>query len=133
MQAFIITLILVNAAVLGLETWPEAMATAGGVILALDRAILAAFVLESFPYAWAFFIPFILVATFTMLNLFIAIIVNAMQSYNEQEQQSTVTALEQTRDHIETDMHAELLALRGEIRELKTLLLARGGTGGPGA
>ena len=34
--------------------------------------------MEAFPYAWAFFVPFILVATFTMLNLFIAIIVNAM-------------------------------------------------------
>jgi len=35
-------------------------------------------VMEHFPYAWAFFIPFILIAAFTMLNLFIAIIVNAM-------------------------------------------------------
>lgn len=34
-------------------------------------------VMENFPYAWAFFVSFILVATFTMLNLFIAIIVNA--------------------------------------------------------
>ncbi|MBF0220379.1 MAG: ion transporter, partial [Gammaproteobacteria bacterium] len=38
-------------------------------------------VMETFPYAWVFFIPFILVATFTMLNLFVAIIVSAMQSY----------------------------------------------------
>jgi len=42
-------------------------------------------VMEAFPYAWAFFIPFILIATFTMLNLFIAIIVNAMQSFNDAE------------------------------------------------
>ena len=33
-------------------------------------------VMETHPYAWLFFIPFILIATFTMLNLFIAIIVN---------------------------------------------------------
>lgn len=81
-------------------------------------------VMESFPYAWAFFIPFILVATFTMLNLFIAIIVNAMQSYTEQEQQETAKAIEQTRNHIEADFHAEVRALRDEIRELKTLLAA---------
>nr|MBP7606418.1 ion transporter [Giesbergeria sp.] len=31
-----------------------------------------------FPFAWTFFIPFILVATFTMLNLFIGVIVSAM-------------------------------------------------------
>ena len=42
-------------------------------------------VMATFPYAWAFFIPFILVATFTMLNLFIAIIVNAMDRVSEQE------------------------------------------------
>jgi voltage-gated sodium channel len=85
-------------------------------------------VMESFPYAWAFFIPFILVATFTMLKLFIAIIVNAMQRYNEQERQDTVATLEQPRDHIEADVHAEVLALREEIRELETLLLVRGET-----
>ena len=37
-------------------------------------------VMERFPYAWLFFLPFILIATFTMLNLFIAVIVNAMQA-----------------------------------------------------
>jgi len=79
-------------------------------------------VMEQFPYAWAFFIPFILVATFTMLNLFIAIIVNAMQSYSESEQQETVQALQATRVHIESDMHAEMQRLRSEIGELKIML-----------
>lgn len=79
-------------------------------------------VMEQFPYAWAFFISFILIATFTMLNLFIAIIVNAMQSFSENEQKDTVTAVEQAREHIEADLHAEVRALRGEIAELKALL-----------
>ena len=79
-------------------------------------------VMESFPYAWAFFVPFILVATFTMLNLFIAIIVNAMQTFSEKEHQETVVAVEQAREHIENDLHAEVRAMREDIRELKTLL-----------
>uniref|UniRef100_UPI0028C39FC7 ion transporter n=1 Tax=Accumulibacter sp. TaxID=2053492 RepID=UPI0028C39FC7 len=79
-------------------------------------------VMENFPYAWAFFVPFILVATFTMLNLFIAIIVNAMQTFSEQEHQETVAAVADAREHIEVDLHAELRAMRVEIRELKTLL-----------
>jgi voltage-gated sodium channel len=37
-------------------------------------------IMEQHPSAWAFFILYILVTTFTMLNLFIAIIVNAMHS-----------------------------------------------------
>jgi voltage-gated sodium channel len=36
-------------------------------------------VMEQFPYAWAFFVPFIILATFTILNLFIGIIVSTMQ------------------------------------------------------
>lgn len=36
-------------------------------------------VMETHPWAWAFFVPFIVVATFTILNLFIGIIVSTMQ------------------------------------------------------
>jgi len=80
-------------------------------------------VMESFPYAWAFFVPFILIATFTMLNLFIAIIVSAMQSYSEEEHKQTVGAVKATQDHIESDLHKEVQSLRGEIRELRQLLI----------
>lgn len=41
-------------------------------------------VMEVHPSAWAFFVIYILVTTFTMLNLFIAIIVNAMHSEEDQ-------------------------------------------------
>jgi voltage-gated sodium channel len=36
-------------------------------------------VMESHPWAWAFFVPFIILATFTILNLFLGIIVSTMQ------------------------------------------------------
>ena len=80
-------------------------------------------VMEQFPYAWAFFVPFILVATFTMLNLFIAIIVNAMQSYSEAGRQQTERVVLETREHIEDDLHAEVRSLREEIRALRSLLV----------
>ena len=79
-------------------------------------------VMEHFPYAWAFFIPFILVATFTMLNLFIAIIVNAMQSVSEAEHAEARQAVDAARDHIEADLHAEMRQLREEIRALQGVL-----------
>jgi voltage-gated sodium channel len=75
-------------------------------------------VMETFPYAWAFFIPFILVATFTMLNLFIAIIVNAMQSFNEEERKETLDAV----NVLDNDLQGELKLLRQEIRELRQFL-----------
>jgi voltage-gated sodium channel len=79
-------------------------------------------VMEVMPHAWAFFIPFILFATFTMLNLFIAIIVNAMQTFSEEEHQDTVGAVEKVGHVIEQGLHAEVQSLRQEIGELKTLL-----------
>jgi voltage-gated sodium channel len=79
-------------------------------------------VMEQFPYAWGFFIVFILIATFTMLNLFIAIIVNAMQSFSDEEHRDTASVVEQAREHIEADLHNEIRELRSEIVELKTLL-----------
>jgi voltage-gated sodium channel len=37
-------------------------------------------VMETYPLAWVFFVSFILITSFTVLNLFIGIIVDAMQS-----------------------------------------------------
>ncbi len=81
-------------------------------------------VMVEHPNAWIFFIIFILIATFTMLNLFIAIIVNAMQTFTEQENEERRSALDATRDHIEADLHRELADLRAEIVGLRQLLEA---------
>lgn len=81
-------------------------------------------VMELHPNAWIFFVNFILIATFTMLNLFIAIIVNAMHSFTEQENFDRKEALDDVRDHIEADLHHEVAALRAEISELKQVLQA---------
>lgn len=78
-------------------------------------------VMEQFPLAWLFFIFFILVATFTMLNLFIAIIVNAMQDVQEEER-SVGGAADKLSAFSDKDIHAELGALREEIRLLRTAL-----------
>lgn len=79
-------------------------------------------VMERYPHAWLFFMPFILVATFTMLNLFIAIIVNAMQEFNEAGQAETRGTVDKARAHIEADMHAEISALRQDIQALRQAL-----------
>lgn len=43
-------------------------------------------VMKNYPEAWIFFIAYILTATFTVLNLFIAVIVDAMQRQHQPEE-----------------------------------------------
>jgi len=82
-------------------------------------------VMEKAPWAWAFFITFILFATFTMLNLFIAIIVNAMQTFQESEQKLALKSVEKVGQSLEEELHSEVKTLRSELAEIKALLLAQ--------
>ncbi|WNO59744.1 ion transporter [Rheinheimera sp. MMS21-TC3] len=75
------------------EAFPEWFGSLGGSLYTLFQIMtleswsmgIARPVMAQFPYAWLFFVPFILIATFTMLNLFIAVIVNAVQSMHDEE------------------------------------------------
>ena len=71
-------------------------------------------VMVKFPQAWLFFLPFILVITFTMLNLFIAVIVNAMSTETEEaaEQQAQIGKDERS------EMLAQLKKLNLRIDDL---------------
>ncbi len=73
-------------------------------------------IMEVHPLAWVFFVPFIFFATFIIVNLIIAIVVDAMNEMNEEECP--------TQDVKGSDMHIaqELQSLKTEIAELKTLL-----------
>lgn len=79
-------------------------------------------VMEVYPYAWAFFVPFILLATFTMLNLFIAVIVNTMQALNDEHPHDERARIEAAVHDEATGLERELRALRAEVGELKALL-----------
>jgi voltage-gated sodium channel len=80
-------------------------------------------VMEVYPWAWAYFVPFILVATFTMLNLFIAIIVSTMQAMvDEQRNQETAEIGALVHDE-HTELKKELRAARVEIAALREALM----------
>ncbi len=65
-------------------------------------------VMEVYPYAWAFFVPFILLTSFIVLNLFIGVIVNAMaEATGEEAHTEREEILEQLR------------ALREDIQALR--------------
>jgi voltage-gated sodium channel len=42
-------------------------------------------VMEVYPYAWVFFVPFILLTTFAVVNLLVGLIVNSMQDAHHEE------------------------------------------------
>ena len=72
-------------------------------------------VMEEYPYAWVFFVPFILVTTFAVLNLFIGIIVDAMQHQtNEDENKSNQNS--------KLNLEKKILSIENEIKEIKEIL-----------
>jgi len=79
------------------------------------------------PYAWVFFVPFILIATFTMLNLFIAIIVSAMQAQTAEEHEEEMEAIEEAHADESAFIRRELGALRSELGEIRMLLEEKSG------
>ena len=86
--------------VMTLEAW------AGGV---------ARPVMEIYPYAWIFFILFILTATFTVLNLFVAVIVNSLNAIHGQEESSKGNDIQTMRNELEL--------MRRDVSELRKHLL----------
>ena len=69
-------------------------------------------VMEQSPFAWVFFVIYLLIATFMVLNLFIAVVVNAMQSQVADDLKGEGEA--QTRLIVD-----EMRALRLEIEALR--------------
>ena len=105
------------------ETFPEWFGTIGASAYTLFQIMtleswsmgIVRPVMEAYPMAWAFFLPFILATAFTVLNLFIGIIVDAMQStHNEEAQEDRAQVFNETALVLE-----EVRALRKEVAALK--------------
>lgn len=71
-------------------------------------------VMEVYPWSWLFFIPFIVITTFAVLNLFIGIIVDAMNIIHGRDPDDETTL-----------MHRELREIRDEISSLRAALEKR--------
>jgi voltage-gated sodium channel len=79
-------------------------------------------VMELHPHAWLFFVPFIACTAFTVLNLFIGVIVSAMQ-----EEHETTAEADRQAIHSETELVlAEVRALRAEVAEMRRESGAKG-------
>ncbi|MCA2011793.1 ion transporter [Cereibacter sphaeroides] len=67
-------------------------------------------VMEVHPYAWAFFVPFILITTFAVVNLLVGLIVNSMQeAHNEEDAART--------DEYRDEVLARLKAIEARLQQ----------------
>jgi voltage-gated sodium channel len=76
-------------------------------------------VMEVHAWAWAFFVPFILLTSFAVLNLFIAIIVNAMEAHHRAEAADEEAQREAVRQQRQERLDEELRGLREELQALR--------------
>jgi voltage-gated sodium channel len=93
-------------------------------------------IMQKYPWAFLYFIPFILLATYTIINLFVAIIVNTMQAVavaeqTRREEEQREMEMEQMtsinfEEQLETEMahkklHFEVLQLKEKMYNIETL------------
>lgn len=79
-------------------------------------------VMEVYPYAWTFFLPFILIATFTMLNLLMAVIVNAVQEVQHDELEQSNQVMTERLDTESQSVQQEFDKLHKELAEIKSIM-----------
>ncbi|MEU8202954.1 ion transporter [Streptosporangium sp. NPDC049046] len=70
-------------------------------------------VMDEIPWAWTFFVIYILMTTFVVLNLFVAVVVNAMDDYNTSAEE------QRTEDKLNTVLQ-ELSRLNATVEAMRT-------------
>lgn len=73
------------------------------------------------PQAYLFFVPFIVISVFAVLNLFIAVLTNSMQEMHQEE----LVAEEKLAASTQQTVVAEIAALRRDIQVLQAMLAKR--------
>jgi len=76
-------------------------------------------VMAEFPLAWLFFVPFIILTSFAVLNLFIGIIVDAMQTIHQDDHKQAEEEIIEAGHADANKLAAEIQALRHEIGALR--------------
>ena len=81
-------------------------------------------VMEVFPYAWAYFVPFVLVSSFIMMNVIVGIVVTAISEVAEgrskdKEEKEAKKKQEKDRD---TLIREEIALVKAHLEELEKML-----------
>jgi len=109
------------------DTFPQWFGTLGESFYTLFQIMtleswsmgIARPIMEVHPYAWVFFVPFIFIVTFIMINLIIAIVVDAMNEIKDLDNSELINEIHTNDDTTQN----EIKKLRDEIGELKAIIL----------
>ena len=101
------------------ETFPNWFGTLGSSLYSLFQIMtleswsmgIVRPVMEVHPYAWMFFVPFIIVTTFAVVNLLVGLIVNSMQDAHAEESNADTDAYRE-------DVAARLAAIEARLDRL---------------
>ncbi len=105
------------------ESFPEMFGTIGASLYTLFQIMtlegwsgsVVRPVMEKYPYAWAVFLPYIVVVTFAVLNLFIGIVVDAMQQQSNEAKEEVIKVTDREYDQLVS----EIRSLTDEVRALR--------------
>ncbi|WP_407921490.1 ion transporter [Actinomadura soli] len=128
--AVLLALVLYVAAVMATKlfgaTNPEYFGSLGASLFTLFQVMtgeawseVARAVMEHHPAAWIFFVVFILISTFVVLNLFIAVVVRAMEDDDQQQTETITDIVRRARRESDAALLEEITALRVEVRALR--------------
>lgn len=75
-------------------------------------------VMEIYPYSWIVFVTFVLIATFVMVNLVIAIVVEAMNKITKDEEEHIIDSIQTAQNVTKQDIQQ----LEKQIQQLTELV-----------
>lgn len=115
------------------EEFPQYFGDMGASLFSLFQIMtldgwsdMAREVTEAMPWALAFFIPFVLISALTVLNLFIAVVVDAMQGLDDSKAEMGIELRhEVTIGGPEDAVASELRELRAQVAELTAAVKAK--------
>lgn len=84
--------------------------------------------MDKMPYSYVFFVPFILLATYTTLNVFIAVVVNTMNEINREANKSENERLEHLRETEHSEVMLHFRSLSRKIDKLEKKLQEKANT-----
>lgn len=82
-------------------------------------------VMEVFPYAWLYFVPFVLISSLIVMNVVVGIVVNSISEVTSiQKKEESSDASANSPDALETSekIHLEISEVREHLAALERLL-----------